>query len=165
MHIGGEAVGASRVLVEAATCVKHIAPRSGAATPVRQRGTVTCMVTILGLILVLILAGPGLAQTYSRCVDAAGGIYLTEDLPPAGIRCVAQATRELKDTLHPAEKPGAPTAGHQALWLTAESGVILLTTYQSEGACRAARDARMSAAGQRAQLDVAYRCLPAGTTP
>lgn len=123
------------------------------------------MVTILGLVLVLILAGPGQAQTYSRCVDAAGKIHLTEGPPPAGIRCVAQATRELRDTLPPAEKPGAPPAGQQALWMTAESGVILLMTYPSEGACRAARDARVSAAAQRAQLNVAYRCLPAGATP
>ena len=64
--------------------------------------------TILGLILVLILAGPGQAQTYSRCVDAAGKIYLTEGPPPAGIRCVAQATRELKDTL--AARPEARSA-------------------------------------------------------
>jgi hypothetical protein len=42
--------------------------------------------------------------------------------------------------------------------------VVKLRTYQSEGACRAARDARVSAA-QRAQPDVAYRCLPADTTP
>ena len=123
------------------------------------------MVTILGLILVLILAGPGQAQTYSRCVDAAGKLYLTEGPPPAGIRCVAQASRELRDTLPPAQKPGAPTAGHQALWMTDESGGILLKTYQSEGACRAARDARLSADAQRAQLDVGYRCLPAGATP
>ena len=123
------------------------------------------MVTILGLILVLILAGPGQAQTYSRCVDAAGKIYLTEGPPPAGIRCVGQASRELHDTLPSAEKLGAPTAGQQALWLTDESGGILLSTYQSEGACRAARDARVSAATQRAQLDVTYRCLPAGGTP
>ena len=123
------------------------------------------MVTILGLLLVLILAGPGQAQTYSRCVDAAGKIYLTEGPPPAGIRCVAQGARELKDTLPPAEKPGAPTAGQQALWLIAESGVILLRTFQTEDACRAARDARVGASAQRAQLDVTYRCLPAGTTP
>ena len=123
------------------------------------------MATILGLVLVLILAGPGQAQTYSRCVDAAGKLYLTEGPPPAGIRCVAQATRELRDTLPPAEKLRAPTAGQQALWMTAESGGILLGTYQSEGACRAARDARVSAAAQRAQPDVAYRCLPAGTEP
>ena len=123
------------------------------------------MVTILGLVLVLILAGPGQAQTYSRCVDAAGKIYLTEGPPPAGIRCVAQATRELHDTLPSAEKPGAPTAGQQALWLIAESGVILLRTFQTEDACRAARDTRVSAAAQRAQLDVTYRCLPAGATP
>jgi len=123
------------------------------------------MVTILGLVLVLILAGPGQAQTYSRCVDAAGRVYLTEGPPPSGIRCVAQATRELTDTLPSPEKPGAPTAGQQALWMIAESGGILLRTYQSEGACREARDARVSAATQRAQPDVAYRCLPAGTTP
>ena len=123
------------------------------------------MVTILGLILVLILAGPGQAQTYSRCLDAAGKLHLTEGPPPAGIRCVAQASRELWDTVPPAEKPGAPTAGHQGLWMTDESGGILLRTYQSEGACRAARDARVSAADQRARLDVAYRCLPAGATP
>jgi hypothetical protein len=123
------------------------------------------MATILGLVLVLILAGPGQAETYSRCVDAAGKLYLTEGPPPAGIRCVAQATRELRDTLPPAEKLRAPTAGQQALWMTAESGGILLGTYQSEGACRAARDARVSAAAQRAQADVAYRCLPAGTEP
>ena len=123
------------------------------------------MVTILGLVLVLILAEPGQAQTYSRCVDAAGKIYLTEGPPPAGVRCVAQATRELHDTLPPAEKPGAPTAGQQALWLIAESGVILLRTYPTEDACRAARDARVSAAAQRAQPDVTYRCLPAGATP
>jgi hypothetical protein len=122
------------------------------------------MVTILGLVLVLILAGPGQAQTYSRCVDAAGKIYLTEGLPPDGIRCVAQATRELTETLSPAEKPGAPTA-QQALWMTAESGGILLKTYPSEGACRAARDARVSAAAQQAQPGVAYRCLPARTEP
>jgi hypothetical protein len=122
------------------------------------------MVTILGLVLVLILAGPGQAQTYSRCVDAVGKIYLTEGPPPAGIRCVAQATRELKDTVPPAEKPGTPTAP-QALWMTAESGGILLRTYQSEGACRAARDARVSAAAQQAQADIAYRCLPARTEP
>ena len=123
------------------------------------------MVTILGLLLVLILAGPGQAQTYSRCVDAAGKIYLTEGPPPAGIRCVAQASRELRDTLSRAEKPGSPTAGHQGLWMTDESGGILLRTYQSEGACRAARDARVSPATQGAQLDVTYRCLPAGATP
>jgi hypothetical protein len=123
------------------------------------------MVTILGLVLVLILAGPGQAQTYSRCVDAAGKIYLTEGPPPAGIRCVAQATRELKETLSPAEKPGAPTAGEQALWMTAESGGILLRTYQSEAACRAARDVRVSAAAQQTQPYVAYRCLPARTEP
>ena len=120
------------------------------------------MVTILGLILVLILAGPGLAQTYSRCVDTAGKIYLTEGPPPAGIGCVAQATRELKDTVAPAEKPGASTAGQQALWMIAESGGILLRTFQTDGACRAARDTRVSAS---AQLDVTYRCLPPGTTP
>jgi hypothetical protein len=123
------------------------------------------MVTILGLVLVLILAGPGQAQTYSRCVDAAGKIYLTEGPPPAGIRCVAQATRELLDTLPPAEKLGAPAAGQPALWMTAESGGILLRTYQTEGACRAARDARVSAAAQGAQPDITFRCLPAGTTP
>jgi hypothetical protein len=123
------------------------------------------MVTILGLILVLILAGPGQAQTYSRCVDAAGKIYLTEDPPPAGIRCVAQATRELHDTLPPAEKLGAPMAGQQALWMTADSGGILLRTYQTEGACRAARDARVSAAAREPQPDITYRCLPAGTMP
>jgi hypothetical protein len=123
------------------------------------------MATILGLVLVLILAGPGQAQTYSRCVDAAGKVYLTEGPPPAGIRCVAQASRELKDTLPPAEKSGAPTAGQQALWMTAESGGILLRTYQSEGACRAARDERVSAAAQQAQADIAYRCLPVGTEP
>jgi len=123
------------------------------------------MVTILGFIVVLILAGPSQAQTYSRCVDAAGKIHLTEGPPPAGIRCIAQATRELRDTLPPAEKPGAPTAGHQGLWMTDESGGILLRTYQGEGACRAARDARVSAATQRAQLDVTYRCLPAGAAP
>ena len=57
------------------------------------------MVTILGLLLVLILAGPGQAQTYSRCVDAAGKIYLTEGPPPAGIRCpvaVVSLTRSLQ---------------------------------------------------------------------
>jgi hypothetical protein len=123
------------------------------------------MVTILGLVLVLILAGPGQAQTYSRCVDAAGKIYLTEAPPPAGIRCVAQATRELHDSLPPAEKLGAPTAGQQALWVTAESGGILLKTYQTEGACRAARDARVSAAAQEPQPGITYRCLPAGTMP
>jgi hypothetical protein len=123
------------------------------------------MATILGLVLVLILAGPGQAQTYSRCVDAAGKLYLTEGPPPAGIRCVAQATRELKDTLPPAEKPGTSTAGQQALWMTAESGGILLRTYQSEGACRAARDARVSTAAQPTQPDIAYRCLPARTEP
>ena len=123
------------------------------------------MVTILGLVLVLILAGPGQAQTYSRCVDAAGKLYLTEGPPPAGIRCVAQATRELKDTLPPAGKPGAPMAGPQALWMIADSGVILLSTYPSQDACRADRAARASAAAQRPQFDVAYRCLPAGATP
>ena len=123
------------------------------------------MATILGLLLVLILAGPCQAQTYSRCVDAAGKIYLTEGPPPAGIRCVAQGTRELRETLPPAEKPGAPAAGHQGLWMTDESGGILLRTFPSEGACRAARDTRVSAAAQRAQLDVTYRCLPAGATP
>ena len=123
------------------------------------------MVTILGLILVLILAGSGQAQTYSRCIDAAGKIYLTEGPPPAGIHCVAQATRELQDTLPRAEPPGAPAAGHQALWMTAESGVILLMTYESAGACRTARAARVDAAALRAPLDVAYRCLPAGTMP
>jgi len=123
------------------------------------------MVTFLALVLVLILAGPGQAQTYSRCIDAAGKLYLTEGPPPAGIRCVAQATRELHDTLAPAETIGAPTAGQQALWMLAESGGILLRTYQSEGACRAARDARVSGATQGAQLDVAYRCLAPGTRP
>ena len=123
------------------------------------------VVIILGLALVLILAGPGQAQTYSRCVDAAGRIHLTESPPPAGIRCVAQATRELHDTLAPAEKPGAATAGQQALWLTDEYGGILLSAYQSEGECRAARDARVSTAAQRARLDVTYRCLPAGISP
>lgn len=123
------------------------------------------MATILGLLLVLTLAGPGHAQTYSRCVDAAGKIYLTEGPPPAGIRCVAQATRELHDTLPSAEKLGAPTPGQQALWMIAESGGILLRTYQSEVACRATRDARVSAAAQGAKLDVTYRCLPAGTRP
>ena len=123
------------------------------------------MVTILGLVLVLILAGPGQAQTYSKCVDAAGKIYLTEGTPPAGIRCVGQATRELHDTLPSAQKLGAPTAGQQALWLIAESGVILLRTFQTEDACRAARDTRVSAAAQRAQLDVTSRCLSAGATP
>ena len=123
------------------------------------------MVTFLGLILLLILAGPGQAQTYSRCVDAAGKVYLTEGPPPAGIRCVAQGTRELHDTVAPAEKSGAPTAGHQALWVTDGSGGILLRTYQSEGACRADRDVRVSASAQRAKLDVTYRCLPAGATP
>lgn len=123
------------------------------------------MVASVGLAVVLILAGPGQAQTYSRCVDAAGKIYLTEGTPPAGIRCVAQATRELKETVPPAQKSGAPAAGQQALWMTAESGVILLRTYPSEGACRAARDARVSTAAQGAPLDVAYRCLPAGATP
>ena len=123
------------------------------------------MVTILGLVLVLILAGPGQAQTYSRCVDATGKLYLTEGPPPAGVRCVAQATRELHDTLPSAQKPGAPTAGQQALWLIAESGVILLRTFQTEDACRAARDTRVSDAVQRVQLDVTYRCLPAGATP
>jgi hypothetical protein len=125
------------------------------------------MVAILALALLLMLAGPGHAQTYSRCVDAAGKLYLTEGPPPAGIRCVAQATRELKDSLPPAQKPGAPAAaaGQHALWMTAESGVILLRTYSSEGACRAARDARVSAATQAAPLDVSYRCLPPGATP
>ena len=123
------------------------------------------MVTILGLVLVLILAGPGQAQTYSRCVDAAGKLHLTEGPPPAGIRCVAQATRELHDSLPPAEKPGAPTGGQQALWIIAESGGILLGTFQTEGACRAARDTRVNGSVQRTQLDVTYRCLPAGTTP
>ena len=123
----------------------------------------TGMVTILGLLLVLILAGSGQAQTYSRCVDAAGKLYLTEGPPPSGIRCVAQANRELRDTISPAEKPGSPTAGPQALWLSDESGGVLLMTYQSEAACRAARDARVSAATQRAKLDVTYRCLPAAT--
>ena len=120
---------------------------------------------MLGLILVLIFAGPGQAQTYSRCIDAAGKMYLSEGPPPAGVRCVAQATRELKDTLPRAEPPGAPTAGHQGLWATAESGVILLMSYESAGACGAARAARVSAAALRAPLDVAYRCLPAGTMP
>ena len=123
------------------------------------------MITILGLVLVLILAGPGQAQTYSKCVDAAGKIYLTEGTPPAGIRCVGQATRELHDTLPSAQKLGAPTAGQQALWLIAESGVILLRTFQTEDTCRAARDTRVSAAAQRAQTDVTYRCFPAGATP
>jgi len=49
--------------------------------------------------------------------------------------------------------------------MIAESGGILLRTYQSEVACRATRDARVSAAAQGAQLDVTYRCLPAGTRP
>ena len=123
------------------------------------------MVAILGLVRVLILAGPGQAQTYSRCVDAAGKLYLTEGPPPAGIRCVAQATRELHDTLPPAEKPGASTTGQQALWMSTESGRILLRTYEAEGACRAARDARVSAAAQEPQPGITYRCLPAGTTP
>ena len=124
-----------------------------------------CMATILGLVLVLILAGAGQAQTYSRCIDDAGKIYLTEDPPPAGIRCVAQATRELHDTLPSAPKSGAPTAGQPALWLIAESGGILLRTFQTEDACRAARDSRVSAAAERALVDVAYRCLPSGARP
>ena len=123
------------------------------------------MATILGLVLVLILAGPGQAQTYSKCVDAAGKIYLSEGPPPAGLRCVGLATRELHDTLPPAQKLGTPPAGQQALWLIAESGVILLRTFQTEDACRAARVTRVSAAAERAQLDVAYRCLPAGAAP
>jgi hypothetical protein len=123
------------------------------------------MVIILGLVLVLIVAGPGQAQTYSRCVDAAGKLHLMEGPPPAGLRCVAQANRELKDTSPRVETPGALAGGQQALWVIADAGMILLQTYQSEGACGAARNARASATAQRAQLEVAYLCLPAGATP
>ena len=113
----------------------------------------------------LALAAPGLAQTYSRCVDAAGKVYLTDGTPPTGVRCVAQATKELKDTPLSAEKPGAPTAGQHSLWLTEPSGVILMQTYPTDAACRAGRDARVASPTRETTPDIAYRCLPAGTKP
>jgi hypothetical protein len=123
------------------------------------------MIILVGLILVLALAAPAQAQTYSRCVDAAGKVYLTDGTPPTGVRCVAQVTKEIKDTPHPAEKLAAPMAGQHSLWLTEPSGVILMRTYPTEEACRAARDVRVTSATQPTLPDIAFRCLPAGSKP
>ena len=110
-------------------------------------------------------AGVSVAQSYSRCVDAAGRVYLTEGPPPTGVRCVAQATRELQETPERGPRPGVVVPGQHALWMTEASGRILVRTYQTEDACRVARDERVAAAAKRPPLDVAYRCLPAGTAP
>jgi len=129
------------------------------------RANVTLMGLLFGLALVLLVAAPSQAQTYSRCLQPDGRVYLSEGAPPAGIRCVAQVTAELRETPPPAEKIGTPTAGQHALWITEQSGVILVRTYPTEAACRVEREARVSAATQRQPLDVAYRCLPAGAKP
>jgi hypothetical protein len=111
-----------------------------------------------------ILAAPLLAhaQTYSRCVDATGRLHLA-DAPPAGVHCVALSTRELSETPVRVATVAAPAPGH-ALWLTEPAGVMLLRTYPTDGACRAALDER-EAAARRSPSEVRYRCLPAGATP
>lgn len=120
----------------------------------------------LALVLLLIVAVPARAQTYWRCVDAAGKLYLTEEAPPAGIRCVAQSTKELRDTPEPVQTLGTPTPGQHSLWITEPSGTILVRTYQTEDACRVALADRVAAAAARQPaIDVAYRCLPAGSRP
>ena len=123
------------------------------------------MILFLGLLALLLLPAAGQAQTYSRCIDANGRIHLTDSPAPPGIRCVAQVTKELEDTPPPAEKVGASTGGQHALWLTEQSGVLLLRTYPTGAACDAARDLRVATAPQRSSLDITYRCLPAGAKP
>jgi hypothetical protein len=123
------------------------------------------MTPLLALVLALVLAFPAAAQMYSRCVDSAGKVYITEDARPTGVHCVGQVTKELKETPLPVEKVAAYTAGAHSLWITEATGTILVGTYQSEEACRIGREARVAAAAQRAPLDVIYRCLPAGTRP
>ena len=121
---------------------------------------------ILGALAVAaILAAPSLAhaQTYSRCVDATGRLHLT-DAPPAGVHCVALATRALTETPVRVATVAAPAPGH-ALWLTEPAGVMLLRTYPTDGACRGALDERVAAAGREGPTDVRYRCLPAGAKP
>jgi len=123
------------------------------------------MILFLGLLALLVLPAAGLAQTYSRCIDANGRIYLTDVATPPGIHCVAQVTKELADTPLPAEKVSASAAGQHSLWLTEQSGVLLVRTYPTDAACQADREARVAAAAQRSPLDITYRCLPAGAKP
>ena len=56
------------------------------------------MILFIGLLGLLVLPTSGHAQTYSRCIDANGRIYLTDNAAPPGIHCVAQVTKELADT-------------------------------------------------------------------
>jgi hypothetical protein len=120
------------------------------------------MIILGALALAAILAAPAHAQTYSRCIDATGRLHLTDGAPPAGVRCVAQVTKHLSETPVPVDRIALPAPGH-ALWLTDPAGAMLVRTYPTDGACRAARDARVAAPGGAS--DVRYRCLPAGERP
>lgn len=118
----------------------------------------------LALVALFVLAAPAHAQTYSRCVDAAGRVYLTDGPPPSGVRCAAQATRELKESPLPADPSAVLAAGQYALWMTEASGVIRLRAFPGESACRAARESRLADVS-RHNPGAEYLCLPAGQQP
>lgn len=118
----------------------------------------------IALLALLALAVPARAQTYSRCVDATGRVYLTDGPPPSGVRCAAQAVRELKESPVPVEAPVKLAAGQYALWMTEASGVIRLRAFPGEPACREAREARLADVS-RHNAGAEYVCLPAGKQP
>lgn len=123
----------------------------------------------IALLALVALAPPVHAQSYSRCVDATGRVYLTDGPPPSGVRCAAQAVRELKESPVPAGASakvaaGPIAAGQYALWMTEASGVIRLRAYPGETACREAREARLADVS-RHNAGAEYLCLPAGKQP
>jgi hypothetical protein len=121
------------------------------------------MVMTAMLAAVLLVPMSGFAQTYSRCIDAGGRLYLSDAPSPPGVHCVAQVTRELKETPVSDERR-LVLAGHHGLWLTEPSGAMLVRSYPTDAACQAARHVRVAAA-QGMPSDIAYRCVPAGSKP
>jgi hypothetical protein len=118
----------------------------------------------IALLALVVLSAPVHAQTYSRCVDASGRVYLTDGPPPSGVRCAAQAVRELKESPVPAGATAPLATGQYALWMTEASGVIRLRAYPGEAACREAREARLADVS-RHHAGAAYLCLPGGQQP
>jgi len=95
----------------------------------------------LGGLALLVAAGSAHAQTYTRCVEPSGAVYLTDGALPTGIECVVRVTKELVESPMPIEKRAPAAPGQRALWMADSSGTILVRTYQ--------REARAGPAGTR----------------
>jgi hypothetical protein len=87
----------------------------------------------IAAIAALISTSPGDAQSFSRCVDAHGHVYLTQGGPPDGVTCVESSPEDLKP------KSPSPAIG---LHVQADQGAVAPRVGQARGSREVAQSGR-----------------------